>query len=259
MAFPEYLTPCPEGVMEQVFEVKKEQTDICGRMRVSDLARQMEKITQAHLSAFGIDYISLKKEGKAWVISWSAININDLPKEGDKVILRMWPGKNKSVMYTRRYTFYSENKKPLVSAASLFIMMDLNTRNVAVPSEKVKKVPVISIPDEADLPKMREIMPENFSKQVSRTVQSSEIDKNGHMNNTCYLDWADEIRKNEKCMDRIPDYVWIQYSKELQEGQETVLQYELDDEGFSLSGSSEQDESFVLKMTFSGGKKGKKT
>lgn len=250
MAFPKYLTPCPEGVIEHVFEVKKEQTDTYGYMRVSDLARQMEKITEAHLASFGIDRMSLKDEGKAWVISWSTINIEELPKEGDKITLRMWPGKNKSVMYARKYVFYSEIKKPLVSAASLFIMMDLNTRNVAVPSKKVKQIPIINIPDEADLPKMREVMPVSFSNTMTRNVQLTEIDKNGHMNNTCYLDWADEIRKRENCMNRIPGYVWIQYSKELQEGQEVVLQYESGNEGLSLSGSCEQGESFALKMTF---------
>ena len=77
------------------------------------MARQMEKITEMHLSSFGIDYISLREEGKAWVISWTAIHINKLPAKGDTVILRMWPGKNKAVMYTRNYGFYTSRENHL--------------------------------------------------------------------------------------------------------------------------------------------------
>lgn len=213
------------------------------------MARQMEKITEMHLSSFGIDYISLREEGKAWVISWTAIHINKLPAKGDTVILRMWPGKNKAVMYNRNYGFYTEQGEPLACASSLFVMMDLKTRSVAMPSPKVKQIPVISVPGEAKPPKMRETMPAELTKQVTRVVQPTEIDKNGHMNNTCYLDWADDIRKIEGVNDKIPSYVWVQYIQELREGQKATLSYEAMEDALYLIGRGEVD-SFVIKMVY---------
>lgn len=248
MEYPQYIVPCPEGVMEHQFEVKKDQTDSYGRMRSSDLARQMEKITEKHLASFGLDYNSLREEGKAWVISWTSIDIRALPREGEKVILRMWPGKNKAVMYKREYCFYSENGEPLVSASSLFLLMDLNTRSVAAPTEKTKQIPVITIPGEAKPPKMHEELAELLPKQIMRKVLPAEIDKNGHMNNTCYLDWADDIRKLESCEEKIPTRIWVQYSREMQEGQAAELHYDVSDEQLCLIGSSDEGEYFSIKM-----------
>lgn len=248
MEFPEYLVPCPEGVMERTFQVTKDQTDACGRMRRSDLARQMEKITEAHLFSCGLDAKSLKEEGKAWVIAWTSIWIAELPKEGENVILRVWTGKQKAVMYTRKYGFYSETGKPLVSAASLFLLMDLNTRSVAAPSEKMKMIPNITIPGEASLPAMREALPETFEKQVIRSVQATEIDKNGHMNNTCYLDWAEDLREAEGYGAGMPTHIWVQYSKELQEGETAGLRYTIQEDAFALQGVSDAGEAFSVFM-----------
>lgn len=248
MEFPVYQKPCPAGIMELAFEVKQEQADSQGRMRPSGLARQMERITQEHLAAFGMDYKSLREEGKAWVISWTSIYIAGLPKVGDQVILRMWPGKNKSVMYKREYGFYSETGTPLASVSSLFLMMDINTRSVASPTEKVKGIPVITVPGEAKPPKMREAMPESFAEHTMRKVHPNEIDGNGHMNNACYLEWAEDIQTAENCEETIPAYIWVQYNKELQEGQEAALHYHVTEKELDLVGSSGEEDCFALKM-----------
>lgn len=248
MEYPIYQTPCPKDVMEHIFEVKKEQADSYGRMRLSGLAQQMERLTENHLAAYGMDYKSLKEEGKAWVISWTSIYIAEPPKEGNRVILRMWPGKNKSVMYQRKYGFYSETGKPLVSASSLFVMMDIHTRGVAAPTEKIKQIPAITVLGEAESPKMREEMPKSFTKQTTRKVQPAEIDKNGHMNNTCYLDWAEDIRVAENLGEAIPAYVWVQYKKELRKGQEAALHYQITEKELALLSSSDEEDFFALKM-----------
>lgn len=255
MEFPEYCVPCPQGVMERTFQVTKDQTDIYGRMCISDLARQMEKITEAHLSSYGLNAASLQEEGKAWVISWTSIYIAELPEEEDKVILRIWPGKKKAVMYTRQYGFYTEDGKPLVSAASLFLLMDLKTRSVAAPTEKLKEIPCVKIPGEAKLPAMSETMPETFEKQVMRSVQSTEIDKNGHMNNTCYLDWAEDLRMKEGYGDGMPSYIWVQYNKELQEGETAKLQYTIDKDTFFLQGVSDAGDAFRVLMKIRAGER----
>lgn len=92
-------------------------------------------------------------------------------------------------------------------------------------------------------------MPAELTKQVTRVVQPTEIDKNGHMNNTCYLDWADDIRKIEGVNDKIPSYVWVQYIQELREGQKATLSYEAMEDALYLIGRGEVD-SFVIKMVY---------
>lgn len=241
MSFPEYTAACPAGVYQKKFPM----TGLSGRVRLGDLAREMEKITEEHLGILGLSRDRLKAEGKIWVIAWTQIHISRLPELGEQVILRIWPGKMKAMMQVRRYAFYTAGGEPLACASSIFVMMDANTRSFAAPSEILKYLPVVEIPGEPDLPPMRLEFPAELSKTLSRTVAAEEIDLNGHLNNTHYLDWADQLMK-----DRVPTSLWVQYAKELLEGQDVALRYDWQEDILYVRGIAEGRDSFLLAATF---------
>lgn len=241
MSFPEYTAACPAGVYQKKFPM----TGLSGQVRPGDLAREMEKITEEHLGILGLSRDRLKAEGKIWVIAWTQIHISRLPEPGEQVILRIWPGKMKAMMQVRKYAFYTADGKPLACASSIFVMMDANTRGFAAPSEILKYLPVVEIPGESDLPPMRLEFPAELSCTLSRTVAAEEIDLNGHLNNTHYLDWADGLMGEKN-----PSSVWVQYVKELLEGQQVALQYEMQESALYVRGVSDGKDSFLLTATF---------
>lgn len=241
MSFPEYTAACPAGAYQKKFPM----TGLSGQVRPGDLAREMEKITEEHLGILGLSRDKLKAEGKIWVIAWTQIHISRLPEFGEQVILRIWPGRMKAMMQVRNYAFYTADGDPLACAASIFVMMDANTRSLASPSEILKYLPVVEIPGEPDLPPMRLKFPAELSKTLSRTVAAEEIDLNGHLNNTHYLDWADSLLDG-----KLPTSLWVQYVKELMEGQEVALQYEMQVSALYVRGVSEGKDSFLLAALF---------
>lgn len=241
MNFPEYTAACPAGVYQKEFAM----TGLTGQIRPGDLAREMEKITEEHLGILGLSRDRLKAEGKIWVIAWTQIRISHLPQPGERVILRIWPGRMKAMMQVRKYAFYTADGEPLARAASIFVMMDAVTRSFAAPSEILKYLPVVEIPCEPGLPPMRMEFPAELNGCLLRTVAAEEIDLNGHLNNTHYLDWADPLLG-----DRIPASVWVQYAKELTEGQEVTLRYGLQEDALFVRGAAEGCESFLLAAEF---------
>ena len=241
MSFPEYTASCPAGVYQKSFPM----TGLSGQVRPGDLAREMEKITEEHLGILGLSRDRLKAEDKIWVIAWTQIHISRLPELGEQVILRIWPGKMKAMMQVRRYAFYAADGEPLACASSIFVMMDANTRGFAAPSEILKYLPVVEIPGEPDLPPMRLNVPSEPGQTVTRTVAAEEIDLNGHLNNTHYLDWADGLMG-----EKTPSSVWVQYVKELLEGQQVALQHELQETALYVRGVSDGKDSFLLAAAF---------
>jgi acyl-ACP thioesterase len=228
-----------------VYQKKFPMSGLSGQVRPGDLAREMEKITEEHLGILGLSRDRLKAEGKIWVIAWTQIHISRLPALGEQVILRIWPGKMKAMMQVRKYAFYTAAGEPLACAASIFVMMDANTRGFAAPSEILKYLPVVELPGEPDLPPMRLNFPSELGQTMTRTVAHEEIDLNGHLNNTHYLDWADGLMG-----EKTPTSLWVQYVKELMEGQEVTLRYELGKDGLHVRGSSAAAESFLLTAAF---------
>lgn len=248
MAIPEYTGTCPSGVFERRFTVTREMTDAQGQMGLGDLAREMEKSTEQQLGSYGVGRRELQEEGKIWVVAWTSIEAWSLPQAGAQVLLWVWPGKNKSMMYTRRYAFYSADGEPLAEAASLFLLMDQKTRSAAAPTGKLASVPIVTLEGEPELPKLRMEFPAQLPGCHSRTVAGEEIDLNGHLNNTRYLDWARELWESQGKGACPFQKAWIQYCRELKEGQQVSLWHGLAEGAWYLLGTAEDVVSFRIKM-----------
>lgn len=248
MALPRYTIECPQGVYEKQIVITADMTDASGLMRPGDLAREMEKITASHLETCGIGWEEQQRMGKSWVIAWTSIEITRLPSEQMRVILRVWPGKNKTMMYTRRYAFYTADGALLACAASLFVLMDQETRKAAAPAEPLCAVPVVVLEGEPKLPKLQIDFPERLEGCCERIVAKEEIDQNGHLNNARYLDWAEDLLRESGLRMQAPERIWVRYNRELTEGQRVTLEYEAKDGAFYLQGSAEGMVSFQIKI-----------
>lgn len=246
MTFPECTMICPAGAYQIMIEITEEQADAQGKMNPGDLARWMERVTQQHLSSYGMSREGLKREGKIWVIAWNSIELLRLPKAGEKVLLRIWPCKKKGGMYPRRYAFYTAAGEPLVCAASLFVLMNSETRQLAPPTEKLESIPIVTERGEQPLPKMTVPFPEKLEQKRERIVMPEEIDKNGHLNNTHYIDWAEELAKTVCSAKEEPESIWVQYNRELLEGQKVVLKYQYTDHYLYVRGYAQEAESFSV-------------
>lgn len=246
----DYTKTCPEGVYEAEFKVTKEMTAGNEKMQPGDFARELEKITEAHLRSFGMNRKSLLEEKKIWVISWNDIRISRLPKVGETVILRVWAGKKRAGMFSRFYGCYSAQGEALAGASSFFTLIDAETRTIAAPTEKIEQIPVVSLANEGKLPKMIQVFPENFAQQTERVVAPDEIDKNGHLNNTHYIDWAEDVVKDACGEERMPTSVWIRYEKELLVNETVTLKYTMEKDKLYLQGFRGEELSFSVILSY---------
>ena len=173
-----------------------------------------------------------------------------MPKVGEEVILRVWAGKKRAGMFSRFYGCYSVQGEALAGASSFFTLIDAETRTIAAPTEKIEQIPVVSLVNEGKLPKMIQVFPEDFEYQTDRVVLPDEIDKNGHLNNTYYIDWAEDVAKNTCGEDGMPVSVWIRYEKELLVNETVTLKYTMEQEKLYLQGFRGEELSFSVILSY---------
>ena len=251
MGIPLYTAECPQGVCQITFEITEEMVNAAGRMSIGALARQMQRITEIHFDQeAGLTGEELLAKGLSWVISWTNIELERLPDKGERVILRIWPGKNKVNLYSRIYAMYTETGEPLMTTSSLFLLMDQKTRSVAVQPEEMKILNPVTISGEPNLPKLQQKFPKILRNQSLRIVSSEEIDYNGHLNNSRYLDWTEALLDEEFYAAHTPKTIWVQYAKELREGETAKLQYAWEKDVMYLRGVHNGEESFLVKLVF---------
>lgn len=239
----------PDGSFEMYIQIKKEHVDMFDHVLPGTLARFMQKATEEHMSAIGLDDQWLRSQGLLWVIVWTNAWIERLPGAGEDIVLHTWSGEEKFGMFSRRYNFMSTNGEILIKASSLFLLMNAKTRTVAGNEILSGKIPVIVYQGEQKLPK--QIM--RFSKLMStkiRSVQSSEIDKNNHMNNAFYLDWAMDVLEKTYLERHSLKFFWVEYNKELLLDQQVQMNYQLEKDCLYLKGESMGEPSFSVKMEF---------
>ena len=112
-----------------------------------------------------------------------------------------------------------------MTCASFFSAVDQKTRKMITPKDAGISFPVVSFEDEPPFPKIREKGIDTPLEQ-RHAVSIYEIDKNEHVNNSFYLDWAENLlddagRDSAFRIRRI----WINYAREIRLGETVAFRY----------------------------------
>lgn len=243
------LSSCPAGVYAMDVSITEADTDGTGCVTPGALARMMQAATEAHMKDAGLGYQVLRDKGFLWFIVWTSIWAERMPKAGEDIVICTWPGEVKLGMYSRRYVFYTKAGEELLQASSLFMMIDEETRKMVAPDELPSELAEVVIDGQPALPKQRMKFPELPLAQT-HAVEAQEIDKNGHVNNAYYLDWAYSLL-NPAYVEKHPlKHFWVQYSKELMSGQTVEMQHGMQENGLFVKGVADGETSFQVKMEF---------
>ncbi|MBR3361824.1 MAG: hypothetical protein IKG39_10845 [Lachnospiraceae bacterium] len=236
-------------VFKKEYVIKADQADENGRVTCGTLARLMQDATTAHMASLGIGVDTLMEKDLLWVIVCTQINITRLPKRGETIEQYTWAGAEKFGMHTRRYAFFSKEGEELLQAASLFLLVNKESRTLSEAEKETVNLPLVEIAGEPKLPKMMQKFPSlMFSK--THEVSASEIDYNEHVNNAVYLEWADTIFDPEFTEEQEIKEYWIQYDQEIVLGQKVEMKYASADNCAYLKGYVEGTECFKMKIDF---------
>lgn len=226
--------------------VYREEVRIDRQYALGDIARLMQQITEKAMDELGSGYSRLKAKNLIWVICYSDISINRMPLEGELLEVCSWSGKERFGMYSRRFVIYSPEGECLIASTALYSVVDQNTRKMIVPADPEISFPVVEFAGEPAFPKLREKgIRTPLEKQ--HDVSMHEIDKNEHVNNSFYLDWAENLLSDSP--DRMLGAgdvrrIWINYEKEVRLGDTVVFQYGIEKDTLFVKGRVGDDDCF---------------
>ncbi|MEG0751340.1 MAG: thioesterase [Oscillospiraceae bacterium] len=179
------------GCFEQKFVMTASDVDRWQRLRPSVLFRMLQEISIAHTEALGAGRSKTLDKGVLWVVTRVRLEVERLPRYDERVILSSWPGETMRVIFPRYYQMETESGEILLRASSLWLLMNQKERHFVFPEELGVIVPGFVRGDELFQPES--IVPPETQKSLFRKVAYSELDLNGHMNNTRYLDWLFDL------------------------------------------------------------------
>lgn len=159
------------------------------------------------------DLFIYQEYGLIWVVTDYELTIDRLPKYNETVVIKTEALAYNKYFCHRVFTVCDLEGKVLLEILCYFVLIDFESRKIVpVPedliapylSEKVKKLP--------RAPKYRDLLQPTLQEF---TVRYFDLDMNGHVNNSKYLEWMYEALGHDFLLSHCPQKIQLRYVKEV--------------------------------------------
>ena len=169
------------------FRVSSQDCDLNGMTGAGAILRYMQETANLQMSGQGPSYDSLVEQGYSFILSRIGMSIYAPLVAEDRIRCESWAVASRGVTYNRCYRILRGDDL-IAEASSAWALLGIEDKKL----RRVGEVPLNYSEDEPlelDLPIRFRIPAEAEMKLVGeRTIYYSDVDRNGHMNNTRYLD-----------------------------------------------------------------------
>ena len=216
-------------IYTQYFTVNDSAVDRYGRLKPSMILFYAQEIAGRHCDQLSVDYDTLALKNMFWAVTRHRVQITRLPMRGETVRVETWPMPTTRVAFPRSVVAYDEAGNEVFRSISIWVLMDLNTRAMILPGKSGILVEGTLRGTELSFP--LGLPAKILSNNRKRTVCFTDLDRNGHMNNTRYFDWIDDLLPSAFHEDHPVKEFTVCYFSEAREGQELDLYWDFDSDG----------------------------
>lgn len=208
-----------------------------------------QEIGERHFAAGGLGYETLIREGIVFVLTRLNTVIHRAPRLNETVRMQTWHRSPKGSQFFRCYRFFSEKGEVLIDSVSAFTLVNPTEHKLLRPSA-FERFGVKGQDHTVDCPDPARLRPPAGLEAVgTHLIRRSEIDFNGHLNNTEYAELLCDYAPGG--MDgRLITGFSIGYRKESREGQALALAALDDGATVWMQGVRDADLCFDAKMTY---------
>lgn len=228
-------------------ELDVEHVDKNKELRLSNLFLLFQEVAQEHAEILGIGKDKVFNNGRKWIITRQNVKINRLPKFGEKIKVYTYPGKNNPFFFYRSFYISDEKDNILVTSTSIWTILDASTNKI-VANPFGHPLPEESREFELPIPQKIEENPTNKFKE--REIFYSDIDLNGHLNNTRYLELIQNLHDSDFYKNNKVDGIIINYFSEIKENEIVTLYLDKIDKKEIIKGAVNDRDCFKAIITY---------
>mgnify|MGYP005784598733 FL=1 len=173
--------------------VRYSEIDHRGTMTLPALINYFQDCCTFHSEEVGLGMERLKKEKKAWVLSYWQMIIERYPRMGEMITVGTFPTEFKGLYGKRNFYMKDGTGARIACANSIWVFMDLEKGRPAKPG--ADDIEPYGTEEPLDMPYegRKIIMPEHCKDGEAFQVRKYHIDTNEHVNNCQYVQMALEM------------------------------------------------------------------
>ena len=203
-----------------------DMADMNGHIKLPDVILLSLQVSGMQSINLGVsDKDVLEQYNLVWIITDYDIDVVRLPQFAEEITIETEALTYNRLFCYRRFAIYDEAGQEIIHMVATFVLMDRESRKVhPVASEIVAPYQSEFSKKLLRGPKYAELE-EAISKDYH--VRFYDLDMNGHVNNSKYLDWIFEVMGAGFLTNHIPKKINLKYVKEVRPGGMITSSYEL--------------------------------
>ena len=218
-----------EPIYREQFTITDQDADRFGRAKSAALLWYAQQVAGEHCRTLDLDWQTLQSRRMFWAVIRQRVQVSRIPTLGQTITVETWPMPTTRVAYPRSTVAYDGQGRELFRSIGLWVLMDLDKRAMILPPKS--GIIVRGTVRGTELPAPGALMLRGLQNTAQRTVRFSELDRNGHMNNTRYMDWVDDLLGSDFHRDNVLREFTVCYLSEAREGETLRVDYSLDGSG----------------------------
>ncbi len=160
------------------------------RMHLSAILRYQQEAGEQHLQSAGMGWRNMIGMGMVFVTSRWRTAIHRLPQMEETVTLTTWHRDRKGPRFSRCYQWRDESGALLIEGVMQFALVSVAEHRLLRGEEFMTRAPLPDTARTVECGDPGRIPVAALSPVGEYTVRRSDMDRNGHMNNTHYADLA---------------------------------------------------------------------
>lgn len=212
---------------EKEYEINYYNVDSKGNLKLTSIADFLCDVGMHQSEQLGVGIEALTNDNIAWVFYKYDIQVIRYPNLNEKVYVSTEAAAMKKFYAYRNYSIKDAEGNVVIKGRGIFLLIDIEKRRaIRVPDTMGKVYDCNGESFDIDN------LDKKFEQEIYREffVRYSDIDTNGHVNNTRYMEWALEVVPRDifdKCnMSRIK----VNFLKEIQYGHKINSEAKIIDE-----------------------------
>lgn len=186
-------------------------------MRLSSILKLQQEVGEMQLAEVNAGYRDQLKNGMAFVLTRTNVEIYRAPELGEKIAIKTWPRGTKGAQFFRCYEIYAEaDGQLLTSSVSAFALVDPVEHKILRPQmfEDTFRLG-FDLELTTSCPDPKKWAPPVPTAPVAQvTVNHSDTDWNHHLNNTVYADLLTDYMPDGQAFDKRISAFAIEFMRE---------------------------------------------
>lgn len=150
--------------------------------------KYQQEAGELHFGEGNLGFETVAQLGMAFLLLQNNAVIYRRPRATEEITVKTWSHSVKGVKFFRAYRFEDKDGNTLIDSTASFVLVDVNAHTMLRPSQfPVEIAHHGDLPHSCPLPEKMK-MPEGGEPCGEHTVTLSQLDFNGHLNNTRYAD-----------------------------------------------------------------------